>query len=744
MMSRSLARIGRMLSLAALLSVPALGPALAGGGPVPDPLPFITDVAFSRSDCDTCAPRACPGEGVHVTVSGSLPAGCYHFVGLRQLPLRIMYPVVEAAFLVDTCGVPCPRLIAPFSGSIDLPTQPAGQQTLVLRAVVRSCPDSSVVDSAQSPIGFDVQPCPNPPIPVDSLVRTFVKLAIVPEHPCAGDTVTLQLIKNGCPPCVHLVSFGDTTGGHGRFEGVIDWRPNCREFACIAETLSTSMGRLAAGSFRVLAPMTVHVLDTPNPDSTIAFTIPFEFQVGQDCGGPPPLCVAREMVSDAPGPQCALTLPPGGTGVVPLYYSSDLAMAGVQGVIEVPALFQLTDLKLASGLTGVQLVRQRVSTGFRWLVFTDPGVVLAPGPHQHLLDAEITAGASPLPGASAFMTATITLASNEHGDALPLCNRESLAIMAVRLCIAGDPSACDVNHDGRLDVRDLVRLVGCLRHDLVDTTRTCVDCDSSGAFDIADIFCCARSILRGPLVPSDSVHHDGNVSVSLGPVWSEGPKRIVHVRVTGARALGATLLRLDYPAERWRADARLKIARPQQPVDNVWYQVMDLEDPGHVNLATLRLGDAGYDDFEFEVVMEPIGTPLAEDRLVAVGADLAGLDGAVITPAGPLPALGLTAPAPPEPGPGQPASLELSAPRPNPFTTSTSFEVALPNAAPIDLAVHDLAGRRVATLATGVYPSGRWTFHWDGAGARGGVYYVRLKVNGAVRSTRVALLRNAH
>jgi hypothetical protein len=450
------------------------------------------------------------------------------------------------------------------------------------------------------------------------------------------------------------------------------------------------------------------------------------------------------MVSDAPGPQCALTLPPGGTGVVPLYYSSDLAMAGVQGVIEVPALFQLTDLKLASGLTGVQLVRQRVSTGFRWLVFTDPGVVLAPGPHQHLLDAEITAGASPLPGASAFMTATITLASNEHGDALPLCNRESLAIMAVRLCIAGDPSACDVNHDGRLDVRDLVRLVGCLRHDLVDTTRTCVDCDSSGAFDIADIFCCARSILRGPLVPSDSVHHDGNVSVSLGPVWSEGPKRIVHVRVTGARALGATLLRLDYPAERWRADARLKIARPQQPVDNVWYQVMDLEDPGHVNLATLRLGDAGYDDFEFEVVMEPIGTPLAEDRLVAVGADLAGLDGAVITPAGPLPALGLTAPAPPEPGPGQPASLELSAPRPNPFTTSTSFEVALPNAAPIDLAVHDLAGRRVATLATGVYPSGRWTFHWDGAGARGGVYYVRLKVNGAVRSTRVALLRNAH
>src|SRR5580765_5271831 len=122
----------------------------------------------------------------------------------------MMYPVVEAMVLAATCGVSFPRLIAPFSGSIDLPPQPAGQQTLVLRAVVRSCPDSSVVDSAQSLIGFYVEPCPNPPSPVDSLVRTFVKLAIVPEHPCAGDSVTLRLVKNVCGPgCVHLVSFGE-------------------------------------------------------------------------------------------------------------------------------------------------------------------------------------------------------------------------------------------------------------------------------------------------------------------------------------------------------------------------------------------------------------------------------------------------------------------------------------------------------------------------------------------------------
>src|SRR6185369_18003459 len=92
--------------------------------------------------------------------------------------------------------------------------------------------------------------------PPDSLVKTFVSLRIQPEHPCAGDTVTLQLIKNGCPPCVHLVSFGNGAAGNFTFAGVINWTPLCVDFACIPETLSAPMGRLSQGSFGVSAPMT--------------------------------------------------------------------------------------------------------------------------------------------------------------------------------------------------------------------------------------------------------------------------------------------------------------------------------------------------------------------------------------------------------------------------------------------------------------------------------------------------------
>jgi len=84
----------------------------------------------------------------------------------------------------------------------------------------------------------------------------------------------------------------------------------------------------------------------------------------------------------------------------------------------------------------------------------------------------------------------------------------------------------------------------------------------------------------------------------------------------------------------------------------------------------------------------------------------------------------------------------LSAARPNPFTTSTTFFVRLPQAAVVDLAVHDLAGRRIATLAHAAYEAGEHPFTWNGAGAHDGLYFVRLTVNGQVLSTRVAMLRD--
>ena len=83
-----------------------------------------------------------------------------------------------------------------------------------------------------------------------------------------------------------------------------------------------------------------------------------------------------------------------------------------------------------------------------------------------------------------------------------------------------------------------------------------------------------------------------------------------------------------------------------------------------------------------------------------------------------------------------PRTLELSAAAPNPFHRSTRIDYALPSAGRVRLTVHDLQGRRVATLAEGDAPAGRYSVIWDGriaggGSAHAGVYFVRLAVSGA-------------
>ncbi len=98
-------------------------------------------------------------------------------------------------------------------------------------------------------------------------------------------------------------------------------------------------------------------------------------------------------------------------------------------------------------------------------------------------------------------------------------------------------------------------------------------------------------------------------------------------------------------------------------------------------------------------------------------------------------------------GAGVPAALVLNAPTPNPFNPHTSVVFALPAAEAVDLRVHDLTGRVVRTLADGrLYGPGRHEVGWDGTDDAGralasGVYVVRLRAGGQLRSVRVALVR---
>ncbi len=103
-----------------------------------------------------------------------------------------------------------------------------------------------------------------------------------------------------------------------------------------------------------------------------------------------------------------------------------------------------------------------------------------------------------------------------------------------------------------------------------------------------------------------------------------------------------------------------------------------------------------------------------------------------------------------EPG-GAAGAVALSAPRPNPSAGATSFTFTLPAPAEVDLAIYDLRGRRVATLARGEQVPGTHAAHWNGTGATGagaaaaGIYFARLTVRAGgkvqTREQRLVLLR---
>jgi hypothetical protein len=77
---------------------------------------------------------------------------------------------------------------------------------------------------------------------------------------------------------------------------------------------------------------------------------------------------------------------------------------------------------------------------------------------------------------------------------------------------------------------------------------------------------------------------------------------------------------------------------------------------------------------------------------------------------------------------------------PNPARVSlVSF--SLPRAANVDLSVFDLAGRRLATLAHGELPAGRYSREWRGGELGAGIRFVRLRVGGETYCLRTVTLR---
>jgi len=93
---------------------------------------------------------------------------------------------------------------------------------------------------------------------------------------------------------------------------------------------------------------------------------------------------------------------------------------------------------------------------------------------------------------------------------------------------------------------------------------------------------------------------------------------------------------------------------------------------------------------------------------------------------------------------GPPAIVVALSAAPNPFNPATTLSFDLPDAASVELAVFDVAGRRVATLLDGFVAAGVQSVRWSGRSDDGfllpsGTYFARLDA-GRVSSTRKIVL----
>jgi plastocyanin len=85
-------------------------------------------------------------------------------------------------------------------------------------------------------------------------------------------------------------------------------------------------------------------------------------------------------------------------------------------------------------------------------------------------------------------------------------------------------------------------------------------------------------------------------------------------------------------------------------------------------------------------------------------------------------------------------------PAPNPSRGDLGFAIALPRSTHVTLAVHDVTGRRLASLQDGPLPAGEHAFRWNGRGSDGrllqsGRYFIRFAAGGVRESRPVSLIR---
>ncbi|MBI1798965.1 MAG: T9SS type A sorting domain-containing protein [Candidatus Eisenbacteria bacterium] len=579
----------------------------------------------------------------------------------------------------------------------------------------------------------------------------------------------------------------------------------CLEIPCregpIAWSASVTLPGLPARDWLLPVQLAkVSCSDSFPHDSTV-HTALIPFVVTDSCGPHAQLCLVPAWKHPNAPNVCDDSLSARHDAQLTFGVRSRVALAGLQGELHIQRIFLLgggtaaadssggpgpdslwvKNLETMGPAAGMSLLWERTANGAKFVMVAVKGApipALRPdslGDPVPVLRVTITEGAASrgpgTPTSFAFdpfgtiarVLADHLLGSDSLGIGVPECDlpcddhRGAVAV----ICSGAPRTACDLNGDGVADVRDLVLLVHCIEGTgpCPDSTLADFDCNHDGHVDLDDALCCGSVILHGRMPDDDHEHgrDEPGISAKFGdPVRTAGGVDLP-LELAGAGRIGAARLTLSFPADRFEisgvdlgGDAPGWLKLHERDAGQLLIGLIQLgggpglahaapgarsaaEKKGVVRAAAVTHAADEKVQLVIHFVLQPGAQPAGAVTLS--GGDFSGPDGVALK-------VNL----------GQPEQmlaeepLGLSAMQPNPFGRETHFAIRLARAASVELEVHDLVGRRVATLYRGTLAAGTRVFTWDGRDANqsraaNGVYFVRLVTDGKLSSRKVVLLR---
>lgn len=595
--------------------------------------------------------------------------------------------------------------------------------------------------------------CPEPPKPLP-FVST---LRIGPPPPCAD-----------CPPriCpgepIPFAVAGALPSSCYRFRGlellpsplmgprqeppivrIVVAENDCMDWMCadalVPWAADTLLPALSPGSYGLMMRLdVVSMCDSSKVIATYRAAQPFT--VKDSCQGAPVApCVMADWVH--PGGRCDDFVGPGRAAQSLMTVTSAAGLAGLQGRLSLyPPGLRIRQLEPVGAAQGMHVAWTPRRDGAEFVMFAEAGAPIGgvrceegSRCQQPVLAVSLVPDSVGVPPPVTHLTVSDLLGSDSLGNVVPPCRIMTLVVVESRIC-AG-PS-CDFNQDGTLDVRDLVSMVRCVLGNgpCPDTSLAGRDCNGDGRTGVDDVLCCARSVLQGGARDTTPGRPEPDVAIELGdPEWESGVLG-VPIRVRAADRVGAARLALTLPLDRYEVTGVETGAGGGQ-----WLELHEAVD-GQLVLGLVGLGPdapAGEPatlDLTLRLALRPGQSAGGDVGLAEV--QLSGRDGVTLEVAA------LPAPVPLS----APEKQMLSAARPNPFTRETSFALNLERATDVDLAVHDLGGRRVATLYRGALGAGRHEFAWrgarsDGSSAANGIYFLQVRVGAERLARKVIFLR---